>query len=49
MTARHLELARAWVRWNGQSGTDKQAARIAARIDEASLARMLAARGVTVQ
>ena len=46
--AEHLELARAWAKWNGQRGTDVQAARIAARMSAETLARMLSARGVEV-
>jgi len=49
MTTRHLELARAWARWNGQSGTKKQALAISTRLSADTLTRMLAARGVTVE
>lgn len=45
----HLALARAWAQWNGQTGTAKQAERLASRLDIETLRRLLSARGIAVQ
>jgi len=44
----HLELARAWAEYNGRKGTPAQLAKIMARMDEPTLARMMSARGVRI-
>jgi len=37
----HMDLARAWARWNGQRGTEAQLIKIMNRIDIGTLRRML--------
>jgi hypothetical protein len=48
ITRDHLEAARLWAQWNGQTGTDTQARRIAQRLSLETLRRMLVARGITL-
>jgi hypothetical protein len=45
----HMELARAWARWNGLKGTDAQAVRIMRRLTVTQLETMLTARGIVAQ
>jgi hypothetical protein len=40
----HMDLARAWARWNGQRGTERQISRIMGRLSAETLERMLAER-----
>ena len=40
----HMDLARAWARWNGQRGTEAQVLKIMYRIDRGALRRMLCER-----
>lgn len=46
---RHMDLARAWCRWNGQQGTERQVLRVMQRLSAETLERMLGVRGVTIQ
>lgn len=48
ISATHAALAAEWCKYHGQRGTDKQIARTAAYLDEPTLARMLAKRGIVV-
>jgi uncharacterized protein YjiS (DUF1127 family) len=45
---RHMALAQAWCRWNGQRGTELQVLRRMRQLTAAQLEQMLAARGITV-
>ena len=42
----HMDLARAWARWNGKRGTEAQILKIMYRLDVVTLRRMLAERKV---
>ena len=44
----HMDLARAWARWNGQRGTEAQILKVMYRLDVGTLRRMLFERDVKV-
>jgi hypothetical protein len=46
MSLSHAELAKLWCQWNGQKGTEKQAARVMRLIAAENLLRMLRERRV---
>lgn len=48
-TTNHHDLARAWARWNGQSGTTKQIERIMKMMSAETLRAVLSVRGVSVR
>lgn len=40
----HMDLARAWARWNGQRGTEAQVIKVMYRFDVVTLRRLLCER-----
>lgn len=46
--AQHMALAREWVRWNGQKGTEKQALRLMRYLSADALVRMLTERKIAL-